>query len=263
MRRAFAVLAAAAAATGWSTAAPVPASASCAFVVVRHDRAYFTYWGPHRPAGIRPGVVLAGTLEPGCSDVGGVPAPVPTRVGARRIAGVPTEVALLVRGQALIAIGYLPQVRGFPLHGPVVDETRGCRLGAPASLTGVAHAWPAGITFAAASGRRPIDVFVDGNTRIGGLSGHGLPYIGDGQRVRIKAVHCGRKIVARRISANGPIVPATTAEDILGPDWRGGPSIVTSARHNRWWAAGAAAVTAAVAGGVLILRRRPAGPHRG
>jgi hypothetical protein len=245
-------------ATGWGVVAPAPASAQCAFVVVRHDRAYFLY-GSGRPSEIRPGAVLAETLEPGCSDVGGVPAPAPTPVRARRIAGVPPDVAVLVRGRALVAAGYLPRADRFPLNGITVDETKGCRPGAPGSLRGFARVWPAGIMLA--SGGEPIDVLVDVHTDVTGLSRRGLPYIGDGQRVRVDAVHCGRKIVARRIVANGRIVPATTAEDILGPDWRGGPSETSTSRHG-WWAAGAASVTAAVAGGVLVLRRRPGAPHR-
>ncbi len=95
-----------------------------------------------------------------------------------------------------------------------------------------------------------------------GLTRQGLPYIGDGQRVRIDAVHCGREIVARHIVANGPTVPETTAEDILGADWRGGRKSENIARSHALWAAGAAAVIAALAGGVLILRRRTGAPHR-
>ena len=77
------------------------------------------------------------------------------------------------------------------------------------------------------------------------------------------AAHCGRELLARRIVPAGPIVPETTAEDILGADWRGGPSIETSARRHAWWTAGAVVVTAAVAGGVLIARRRPGAARRG
>jgi hypothetical protein len=270
MRRAFALLAAAVLATGWSVAVPMPASASCAFVAVRHDRAYFAYWGPHHLSGIRPGGPLSGTLQPGCSDVGGAPSPGPTRVGARRIAGVPAEVALLVQAQALVAVGYLPQARGFPFHGPVVDELKRCRLGDPLSLTGIARARPGGLNLAHVRATGPVhrfehqlvDLFVDVHTKISRLSRHGLPYIGDGQRVRIDAVHCGRKIVARHIVPAGRIAPETSAEDILGPDWRGGPSVESSAHRHGWWAFGTAAVTAALAGGVLVRRRRPGAPHR-
>jgi hypothetical protein len=103
---------------------------------------------------------------------------------------------------------------------------------------------------------------MDQHTRVDGLFRGGVPYIGDGQRVRIDALRCGWRVVARHIVANGPIVSATTAEDILGTDWRGGPRIETSARRHRWWAAGAATVTAAFAGGALVLRRRTGAPHR-
>jgi len=54
--------------------------------------------------------------------------------------------------------------------------------------------------------------------------------IGDAQRVRIDAVHCGRELLAHRIVAAGRIVPETTAT---------------------------------IAGGVLVVRRRPGTAHRG
>jgi hypothetical protein len=245
-------------AIGSGVAVPVPASAQCAFIVVRHDRAYFLY-GAHGHSRIRPGPPLVGTLEPGCSDVPGVPAPAATRVRARRIVGVSPAVAVVVRGQALVAMGYLPQAPGFPLPG-LGDRPKRCRIGAPASLTGTAHFFAAGIQLAA--GGRPVDVFLDARTRVTGLTRHGLPYIGEGQRVRIDAVHCGREIVARHIVANGPIVPETAAEDFLGADWRGGRTSENVARSHASWAAGAAAVIAALAGGVLLLRRRTRAPHR-
>ena len=271
MRRAYVVLAAVAAVTGWSVALPAPAAASCAFVVVRHDRAYFQLWSPRVVPDLRPGSALAGAVEPGCNDTGGA-VPGPTRVGARQVAGVSPDVAILVRGQLLVAVGYLPDVRGFPVHGPVVDQTPACRRhGVELSLTGVARAAPGGIAVANVHATYPLPLvdhqvttlLMDRHTRIDGLARGGLPYIGDGQRVRIDGLRCGWRVVARRIVARGPVVPATTAEDILGEDWRGGPSLVTSAGRNRWWVAGGLAVMAAVAGGLLALRRHPGAPPRG
>jgi len=257
--------------SGWSVAAAAPASASCAFVVVRHDRAYFELWRRRDVPGVRPGALVAGTVEPGCNDTGGA-VPAPTRVGARQIAGVSPDVAMLVRGQILVAVGYLPDVRGFPLHGPVVDQTPACRrFGIPLTLTGVARARPAGINVASVHASSPVPLvdhqvttlLMDQHTRVDGLSRRGVPYIGDGQRVRIHALRCGWRVVARHIVANGPIVLGTTAGDILGADWRGGPSIETSARRHGWVTAGLAAVTAAIAGGVLVARRRPGAARRG
>ena len=198
--------------------------------------------------------------------------PAPTPVGSRRIAGVSPDVAILADGQVLVATGYLPDVPGFPLRGPVVDQTPACRrFGVPVTLTGVARAGGFGITVASVHASSPVPLsdhevttlLMDQHTRIDGLSRGGVPYIGDGQRVRIEGLRCGWRVVARHIVANGPIAPATTAEDILGADWRGGPSIETSARRHGWWVAGAAAVTAAIAGGLLILRRRPGAAPRG
>jgi hypothetical protein len=165
--------------------------------------------------GMRRGPPVAGTVEPGCNDTGGA-VPAPTRVGARRIAGVSPRVAILVRGQILIAVGYLPDVPGFPLHGPVVDQTPACRrFGVPLTLTGVARARPAGINVASVHASSPVPLLdgqvttllMDQHTRIDGLSRGGVPYIGDGQHVRIAALRCGWRVVARHIAVNGPIGP--------------------------------------------------------
>jgi hypothetical protein len=258
-------------AAGWSVAAAAPASASCAFVVVRHDRAYFELWRPRDVPGMRPRAWVAGTVEPGCNDTGG-DVPAPTRVGARRIAGVSPGVALLVHGQILAAVGYLPDVHGFPLYGPVVDQTPACRrFGVPLTLTGIARARPAGINVASVHASSPVPLvdhqvttlLMDRHTHVDGLSRGGVPYIGDGQRVRIDALRCGWRVVARHIVAAGPIVAATTAENLFGQDWRGRPSIETSARRHGWVMAGVAAAAVALAGGVLVLRRRPGAARRG
>ena len=239
-----------AAAAGWSIAAPAPAAASCALVVVWHDAAYFEAV----PSVLRPspGRRLAGAVAPGCNDTGGDP-PAPTRVAARAIAGVSPAAALLYGHRILVAIGYFPRAR----------QTAPCRIAGPVTLTTRAHPAPAFLTVGSSSAKQPVDVYVDDHTHILGLSRHDLPYIGEGQRVRIDAVRCGAELLARRIVPAGRIVPETTAEDVLGPDWRGGPSVETSARRHGWVTAGIAAVTAAVAGGVLILRRRPGAARRG
>ncbi len=259
MRRALALLTTAVA-IGWSVAAPAPAAASCAEVVVWHDTAYFPYATSGRQPHPAPGVRLPGAVAPGCNDTGGDPPP-PTRVDARAIAGVPPGVALRFGHAILVAPGYFPQVRGFPIRWRRVDDgTATCQISGALTLAGRAQPTPGVLTLRA---RRLIDLVVDVHTRFAGLERNGLPYVGDGQAVRIEAVRCGAKIVARRISAAGPHVPETSAEDILGADWRGGPSIVTSTERNHWWAAGGAAVTVALAGGVLVVRRRPRASHRG
>ena len=129
-------------------------------------------------------------------------------------------------------------------------------------LTARAQPAPGFLTVDGPSGGQAVDVYVDVHTRITGLSRHGLPYIGKGQRVRIDAVRCGRELLARRIAAPGPIVPLTTAEDVLGAGWRGGPSLETSVRRHGGVTAGVAAAAVALAGGVLVLRRRPGAPPR-
>lgn len=243
MRRALWMLAlAAAVAAAAGGVAPGRALGQCAFVVVRNDTAYFGYWSGAAAPHVDPGPSLRGAVAPGCNDTPGpIPSPVPA--GAVRITGVTPAVAILLRGTIVIAAGYFPQSRGFPLvrtGAPVDDETRGCRLGPALTLTGTARPKPAGINLADVRSSRPvrlfdhkvIDLFVDGHTRLSDLARHGLAYVGDGQAVRIEARFCkvpgsvGRRIVARRIVAAGPIVPPSTAEDILGAGWRGSGGVI-------------------------------------
>jgi Family of unknown function (DUF6281) len=248
MRRTL-VLATLAAAFAGTAVRPEPAAASCALVVVWHDTAYVAY-GPARPAPAA-GARLRGAVEPGCNDTGGDPGP-PTPIGVRAIAGVPPQVALMWQKEILVPPGVFPQVRGFPVAWRRVDdETRSCHVRTGVTLTGPATPAPGGIELAV---RRGVDVLVDVHTRIEGLVRNGLPYIGVGQRVQVEAVRCGRKTVARRITRAGRIAAPTTAEDILGPNWRGGSGIATQARG--WRGLVAAGVVGAAAAVWLIVRTR-------
>jgi hypothetical protein len=209
--------------------------AGCAALVVWHDAAYSQVWttahGPHAAAAAR----LHGAVQPGCNDTGG-PTPAATRVDARRIAGVPPAVAILSDRWILAAAGYFPQLPGFPLvpRSAPYDATRTCRLGPALTLTGRALPETGRIVLADVRSSRPermsdhllINLEVDAHTRISGLSRNGLPYVGTGQRVRIAARRCGGSVVARTIAPAGPIVRASTAEDILGADWRGGGGVI-------------------------------------
>ena len=237
MRRAFwmpALAAAVAMAAGGLT--PAPAFAACANLVVWHDTAYSEEWttahGPHAAATAR----LHGVVLPGCNDTGG-PTPAPTRVEARRIAGVPPPVAFLADQKIFVAAGYFPQLPGFPLvrtGAPAADATRTCTLGPALVVTGSARPGTGRLTLGHVRSSLPerlfdhmlINLEVDAHTRITGLSRNGLPYIGTGQRVRIAARRCGGSVIARTITPAGPIVPASTAEDILGPGWRGGGGVL-------------------------------------
>jgi hypothetical protein len=94
----------------------------------------------------------------------------------------------------------------------------------------------------------------------------GGAFIADGQRVRIRARLCqvpgatGPKVVARRIAANGPIVPPQTAEDVLGADWRGNPGPL----HDRTTRIAVLAVAADAAAALAFrIRRRPSPTARG
>jgi hypothetical protein len=145
-------------------------------------------------------------------------------------------VAILSQGTVLVAAGYFPQLAGFPLvpRSAPFDATRTCRLGRALTLTGRAVPDTGGINLADVRSSRPvrlfdhelIDLTIDVHTRIAGLALQGLAYIGTGQRVRIDARRCGGQVLARTIAPAGPIVPPSTAEDILGSGWRGGGGVV-------------------------------------
>jgi hypothetical protein len=66
----------------------------------------------------------------------------------------------------------------------------------------------------------------------------------------------GTKIVARRIAPAGPIVAPSTAEDVLGADWRGRPDISSRATGGHSWAAYAVIALALVAAGAILVRHR-------
>jgi hypothetical protein len=216
---------------------PDRAFAGCAVAVVWHDTSYFQYWGRGQAPSTDPGPRLGDAVEAGCNDTGSIPPP--TSVGARAIRGVPTAVAILSQGGILIAPGYLSQVAGFPLArpgAPVKDATRNCRLGAPLRLSGRALPVTGRLNLGDVRSSRHlrlsdhelIDLVIDGRTQLTGLTRDGTPYVGSGQVVRINGRLCrvagsvGPLVVARRIAAAGPIVPPSTAEDILGGGWRGG-----------------------------------------
>jgi hypothetical protein len=67
--------------------------------------------------------------------------------------------------------------------------------------------------------------------------------------VRIAARRCGGSVVARTIAPAGPIVPPSTAEDILGPGWRGGGGV----RHELGGVNRLAAAVAVLAVVVLLV----------
>ena len=250
--------------------APTPARAGCGVVVVWNDRAYTGFWGPERVQ-VTPGAAIQGAEQPGCNDTVGANEPV-TSVSARRIAAVPRSVAIFAENQAVVAYGYLPQASGFPINdgGPPADETRGCTLGGPVRITGPAKVGLVAIGVDVRETtvrlhhllRGSAQIFVDGRTRFEGLVRNGLPYVGQGQLVRVDARFCkvpgsiGNKIVARRIVAAGPIVPPSTAELVLGDDWRGRPDIFSRATGGHSWVAYAAVALLAAVAALLVVRRR-------
>ena len=105
-------------------------------------------------------------------------------------------------------------------------------------------------------------MFPDGHTRVEGLKRNGLPYIGEGQLVRVDARFCkvpgsvGTKIVARHIVPAGPIIAPSTAEDILGADWRGRPGVVSRATGGHSLAVAIVILVAVVVVGTILTAHR-------
>ena len=262
MRRAFWMPAlAAAVVTAAGGVTPAPAVASCAYFTVWHDTAYSQYWSAAAAPRVNQGAALRRAVAPGCNDTGGA-TPAPSPVGARAIVGVPPAVAIRSQGMVMVATGYFPQLPGFPLvPRPAPVGTSTCRPGRALVLTGRALPGTGQMVLADVRSSRPvplsdhelINLEVDAHTRITGLARNGLPYIGTGQRVRIAARRCGGSVIARTITPAGPIVRASTAEDILGADWRGGGGVVNQL-GGRDRLAAAVAVLAVAALLVLGLR---------
>jgi hypothetical protein len=232
--------------------APPAARASCGFIVVWHDRAYSGYWGRGQ-VDARPDAVIHGAEEPGCNDTVGADEH-PTAVPARKIAGIPPSVAILSGGEPLVAYGYFPGVPGFPLDagGPPADVGLGAiGVHVNQSTVHLHHLL-----------RGSAQVFIDARTSFDGLQRDGFPYLGQGQLVRVDARFCkvpgsiGTKIVARRIAAAGPIVPPSTAETVLGPDWRGRPGLISRATGGHSRAAYAAVGLLVAVAALLGARRR-------
>jgi len=107
-------------------------------------------------------------------------------------------------------------------------------------------------------------ILADGHTRFEGLTRNSFPYVGEGQLVQVDARFCkvpgvvGNKIVARRIAAAGPIVPASTAEDVLGANWRGRSGAVSER-----WLVNAVVAVALIAAGTILVRHRSNRPAIG
>ena len=261
MRRIALVVAVLAGLAGAALAPPQGAYGACALVVVWHDRAYVSI-GQAGPIQASPGgSTLDGAQEPGCNDTGGANER-PTPIAATSIPGVPPAVAIAAEGHPLAAWGY------FIATGS--DETRGCALGGPVRITGRAHVGLGLLDVSVEDTTVRLhhllggaaQILPDGHTTFERLSRNGFPYIAEGQRVQVDADFCkvpgsiGTKIVARRIVPAGPILPPSTAEDILGADWRGRPDIFSGATGGHSWAAYTVIAVALIASGVILGRHR-------
>jgi hypothetical protein len=160
-------------------------SGGCTSAILLHGQGYLgVHLDGRRPP---PGSPLDDGIKPACND-GGPPFDDDRDVGLREVSGLPPEVAVYVEGEPdVIYVSdryhvFLPmpryrrRARGARCHfAGTVTELEGLRVG---------RRW----------------VGVDGRTRMEGFPGS-LPYLRNGDRVRVDAVGCsGEDVVARRIA---------------------------------------------------------------
>jgi hypothetical protein len=249
MRRLWFAVVATLAAASALTGGAKPAQASCLAVVVWHDTAYFGLDSLEQTPGARQGGPLSGAVVPDCADTGGPPGS-PHDTHAAAIRGVSPEVAIVSGGEVFVATGYLPYLPGFPLHHRGAEAPRTCTAGPPVGIDGTAETGIFGVSVRRTTGGLQ-GLSVDAHTRIVDMHRHGLPFIGAGQHVHAEATRCGTKLVARRITAAGPIVGQASATRVLGDDWDG---VSTPLIHSYvFWIAG---LLLAAAAGAWALHRR-------
>jgi hypothetical protein len=169
-----------------------PIAGVCGSDLVWHDRIYYAEPVVALPA--RAGNLgIAGV--PSCPDVLGGETGASRAVDVIGLAGVNPNLALAVADDArhgYFAAGYFVQLPSHPLHVVLADEARVC-AGPRLRLVGKVER---NVGSLALRGRV---VRVDARTRIEGLSRNGLPYVGVGREVAVRAVRCGSGLVARRI----------------------------------------------------------------
>jgi hypothetical protein len=173
-------------------------SAGCAAVVVRSDETYFGVDHGNLPP---PGEALEDGEVPGCDDGGGPEAGRDVRLTA--VSGVPPEVAVYAEGQSgsiYLNPGYLLELPSHPLHeafygrpGRPLRRAKGKSCALEGEITSLDT-----LTVNAPDGEQWITV--DARTRIDGLQRDGLPYLREGDRVRIEGKGCHEAVMlAQRI----------------------------------------------------------------
>ncbi|HEY3187285.1 MAG TPA: hypothetical protein VGJ70_07405 [Solirubrobacteraceae bacterium] len=207
MKRALLVLAA--------TLAPVlgaaPAHAACS-AAVRYAGA--TYLGS--AISVADGRALTGAVIPGCNDVvthdaqgnDTSPREPDEPIDAHRIARVPARLGLAYNGRAYLAIGYLPQLAGHPLHRAwsrrreaMPSCGRAWHLRATVAITPTPGPVPV------RTGRGHIELLdFEAHARVHGLDRDGYPYLSQGRRLRALVRSCstplgGRVLLASRVAA--------------------------------------------------------------
>jgi Family of unknown function (DUF6281) len=167
-------------------------SGGCAAAIVFEDALYLGA-GDEKGAP-RPGKRAGEAVYPGCDDGGGAEPDTPVNV--RAVRGVPNSVALYADGDLYVNHGYPTALPEHPLHAQLDGGRRARVRGRRCRLEGeILMLQPLWVR---AGGRR-VNVVIDRRTEIHGFDRGGLPYLEEGDRIRIEARGCRGNAVARRI----------------------------------------------------------------
>jgi hypothetical protein len=165
-------------------------SGSCASGIVYQDAAYL---GVGDVDGLPPPTASAEeAARPGCNDGG--PIESDTMIEARHMRGVAPEVALYAGEDAYVNVGYFTELPEHPLHRQfhgAPDRPRRRARGEPCQIEGRVLETTFSLMVRAADQR--ISVAVDARTTIAGFDRAGLPYLEEGDKLRIggRACHDG------------------------------------------------------------------------
>jgi hypothetical protein len=178
-------------------AAETGESGGCAAAVVR-DGALYLGTGVEAGRGLRSDELIEEGFEtPACND-GGPPFENdrPTTVFAVR--GVSPDIAVIDDGRLYVNTGYFTELPSHPLHDMLHGRDKPRRMrGSPCTVEGpvLETTWAKFVR----TGRGRLSLVVDAHTEIEGLDRAGLPYVEEGDALRVHGRCRGEHVLARRI----------------------------------------------------------------
>jgi Family of unknown function (DUF6281) len=163
-----------------------------------------------------PGAPAGDAVVPACND-SGPPYDDDSSIRVRHVRGVPAEVALYAQARTdtvFVNTGYVTEVPEHPLHRALHgDEDRPRRRGAAPRCRLDAEVAETTFGLWVRADARRVNVIVDARTRIDGFDREGLPYLEQGDVVRISGHGCRP---AGRITAAFTISVARAARGLDG-----------------------------------------------